>query len=261
MAKKLRKKTSKRPARKKTAPKPSKLPPSLGSVTVEEVEKVSVARLVVSYGTLDLEPGHRISLDTFDPSLLPPQREILVGAFQSLEPKLAELASVAPSGSSSSTSTGKLPLSKEQELVWLMGPPEKPRMAIVGRAMHDCGAVNARRKTTVLSIAEKIHEKNPAHLRKALLKRVGEYHKGTISSSKAGQKLAGLLKTSFSYLVDAQFAQLAGTQGIYLTEHGGEIFDNWPEWSASPARPSAPARSPKKSPSGTASSSRPKPTS
>jgi len=261
MAKKVRKKPSKRPSRKKTTPKLSKLPPSLGLVTVEAVESVSLARLVVSYGTIDLEPGHHISLDTFDSSRLPPQNEILVSAFQSLEPKLAELASVAPSGSSGSTSTGKLPLPIEQDLVWLMGPPEMPRMAIVGRAMHDCGAIDARHKTSVLLIAGKIHEKNPAHLRKPLLKHVEEWKAGGVTPSKAGKKLAGLFKTSFSYLVDAKYAELAGPQGIYLTEHGGEIFDNCPNWSRSPARLAAPSRPPKKSPSGTASSSGPEPSS
>jgi hypothetical protein len=261
MVKKVRKKPSKRPSPKKTTPKLSKLPPSLGLVTVEAVEKVSLARLVVSYGTIDLEPGHHISLDTFDSSRLPPQNEILVSAFQSLEPKLAELASLAPSGSSGSTSTDKLPLSKERELVWHMGPPEKPRVAIVGRAIHANGAVDARHKTSVLLIAERIHEKNKEHLRKALLKHVEEYQTGTISSSQAGKKLAGPFQGPFSYLVGARYAELAGPQGIYLTEHGGEIFDNWPEWSASPAPLAAPSRPPKKSPSGTASSSGPEPSS
>ncbi len=135
-----------------------------------------------------------------------------------------------------------LPLGKYREMIWLMGPPTRPRVAIIGLALRDLGACNPDRKRSTIDVFRRILVAGPDHLDENTTKWLADVHNNIRTTSDASKNLAEPLLERMAYLSIQDLACLARNSGAYLTEKGMSIFHDWPDWKQSPAPPKPPKR-------------------
>jgi hypothetical protein len=149
------------------------------------------------------------------------------GALELALPAVAAPESEAPAASSDTVS-----LDEYRELVWRFGPARLPRAAIVGRALHELGAVTEERAQSHAQVCSRIQHAGPGHLRPEIVRALAAV--GTAGdSSKPVRSLANLLKSAIECLGALGWLALRPMPrgGSYLQGKGIEVFDGFPAWS------------------------------
>lgn len=194
-------------------------------VTEHEVREVSVLRAVISASSSSAESWPQIIVESPSYASYPAAFDVIIHAFTHVE---AGLQTVSVGGSAEAETN------RIRQLVLLMAPTNKPRCAIIGRALHASNGLTLDRKVNNYALALKIYENGQSHLTNALIRLVVGVQDGTRRTDNASKQIADIFNPRLAYLSSAGLVQVAPQSGAYLTEEGARVFREWPEWSLEP---------------------------
>lgn len=200
-------------------------PDDLSLVTEHEVREVSSLRAVTLASGFITTLGPPIVVESPNYASYPAAFDVIIHAFTRLEDGLQRVG-----GEDSDQAEPK----KTRQLVLLMAPTNKPRCAIIGRALHACEALTIARKASNYTLAAKIYDRGQSHLTDALIRLVAEVRNETRKTENASKQLADIFNLRLAYLSRAGLVHAAPQAGAYLTEEGATVFREWPDWSSEP---------------------------
>jgi hypothetical protein len=115
--------------------------------------------------------------------------------------------------------------------LWWAGGERLPRAAFVGRALHELKSFDeefAGVRGTAFKICDWINGKNRKLLRKAMIGALDKH--ATLPAATLDSKLTPPLRPGLLVLERLLLLKAAYRKGVYLTEHGAEVFDGFPDW-------------------------------